>query len=99
MFGSVLDHLPKPVNPHACNRWAVRLTTVSDQLLPYLRMAFHVSKETVSMLGLSDRKSTRLNSSHLGISYAVLCLKKRQQDAHIRLKTAVFIEQIGWVPV
>src|ERR1035438_4093850 len=27
-------------------------------------------------LGLSDRKSTRLNSSHLGISYAVFCLKK-----------------------
>src|ERR1035438_185839 len=26
--------------------------------------------------GLSDRKSTRLNSSHLGISYAVFCLKK-----------------------
>src|ERR1035441_5443674 len=25
----------------------------------------------------SDRKSTRLNSSHLGISYAVFCLKKR----------------------
>src|ERR1035438_3572018 len=24
----------------------------------------------------SDRKSTRLNSSHLGISYAVFCLKK-----------------------
>src|SRR6202023_4294766 len=27
--------------------------------------------------GRSDRKSTRLNSSHLGISYAVFCLKKR----------------------
>src|SRR5947199_300071 len=26
---------------------------------------------------LSDRKSTRLNSSHLGISYAVFCLKKK----------------------
>src|SRR5262245_64470796 len=25
----------------------------------------------------SDRKSTRLNSSHLGISYAVFCLKKK----------------------
>src|ERR1035441_10815569 len=25
---------------------------------------------------VSDRKSTRLNSSHLGISYAVFCLKK-----------------------
>src|ERR1039458_10870440 len=31
-----------------------------------------------------DRKSTRLNSSHLGISYAVFCLKKKnnkQNDA------------------
>src|SRR5262245_66538976 len=26
-----------------------------------------------------DRKSTRLNSSHLGISYAVFCLKKKNQ--------------------
>src|ERR1035441_5308186 len=26
----------------------------------------------------TDRKSTRLNSSHLGISYAVFCLKKKQ---------------------
>src|ERR1035438_10693008 len=28
-----------------------------------------------------DRKSTRLNSSHLGISYAVFCLKKKKQNA------------------
>src|ERR1035438_3856509 len=27
--------------------------------------------------GSLDRKSTRLNSSHLGISYAVFCLKKK----------------------
>src|SRR5947199_6636957 len=27
--------------------------------------------------GRRDRKSTRLNSSHLGISYAVFCLKKK----------------------
>src|SRR5205814_4361171 len=27
-----------------------------------------------------DRKSTRLNSSHLGISYAVFCLKKKNED-------------------
>src|SRR5436853_4938650 len=26
-----------------------------------------------------DRKSTRLNSSHLGISYAVFCLKKKKK--------------------
>src|SRR5258705_877417 len=29
-------------------------------------------------LHLIDRKSTRLNSSHLGISYAVFCLKKKK---------------------
>src|SRR5262245_64264274 len=32
-----------------------------------------------------DRKSTRLNSSHLGISYAVFCLKK---------KTKIYIVQL-----
>src|SRR5256885_6914319 len=29
--------------------------------------------------GAQDRKSTRLNSSHLVISYAVFCLKKKKQ--------------------
>src|SRR2546426_8302832 len=31
---------------------------------------------------LVDRKSTRLNSSHLVISYAVFCLKKKKSKAH-----------------
>src|SRR5256885_5969139 len=31
-----------------------------------------------------DRKSTRLNSSHLVISYAVFCLKKKKKVNHIR---------------
>src|SRR5207249_9127537 len=43
----------------------------------------------------TDRKSTRLNSSHVSISYAVLCLKKRRhfvrQDWE---RTAV--EYYGW---
>src|SRR5205807_9294037 len=30
-----------------------------------------------------DRKSTRLNSSHLVISYAVFCLKKKKQKNHL----------------
>src|SRR3712207_8907573 len=29
-----------------------------------------------------DRKSTRLNSSHANISYAVFCLKKKKQSHH-----------------
>src|SRR5258708_27066104 len=34
---------------------------------------------------LPDRKSTRLNSSHQIISYAVFCLKKKKQTDHGRL--------------
>src|SRR5438477_9779076 len=30
---------------------------------------------------LEDRKSTRLNSSHMSISYAVFCLKKKKRSA------------------
>src|SRR5256885_8185397 len=33
----------------------------------------------VEHLGRKDRKSTRLNSSHLVISYAVFCLKKKKK--------------------
>src|SRR5258705_397148 len=33
--------------------------------------------------GPRDRKSTRLNSSHLGISYAVFCLKKKKSRTHL----------------
>src|SRR5262245_64926966 len=38
--------------------------------------------DTMPVLGvdLLDRKSTRLNSSHLGISYAVFCLKKQRRQ-------------------
>src|SRR5438067_5658671 len=33
--------------------------------------------------GGRDRKSTRLNSSHVSISYAVFCLKKKKKDAPV----------------
>src|SRR5258705_9942592 len=35
-----------------------------------------------------DRKSTRLNSSHLGISYAVFCLKKKKNKRATKLLRA-----------
>src|SRR5256885_7593999 len=43
---------------------------------------FKLKKEfekDLKKLETSDRKSTRLNSSHLVISYAVFCLKKKKQ--------------------
>src|ERR1035441_7106602 len=36
-----------------------------------------------------DRKSTRLNSSHLGISYAVFCLKKKKKNSHKHFRTTL----------
>src|SRR5207253_11247511 len=33
----------------------------------------------IAMVGGTDRKSTRLNSSHVAISYAVFCLKKKNR--------------------
>src|SRR5258705_8303468 len=41
-----------------------------------LKVAHFPNHDNVWVL---DRKSTRLNSSHLGISYAVFCLKKKKE--------------------
>src|SRR5256885_9367131 len=40
-----------------------------------------------SMLVPTDRKSTRLNSSHLVISYAVFCLKKKTTRGRIEMES------------
>src|SRR2546427_3477459 len=40
---------------------------------------------------LTDRKSTRLNSSHSQISYAVFCLKKKKKTKYIY---ALVVEQL-----
>src|SRR2546422_6198760 len=41
----------------------------------------HVARQVEQHLG--DRKSTRLNSSHGYISYAVFCLKKKKKTIHL----------------
>src|SRR2546426_3284487 len=38
---------------------------------------------------MEDRKSTRLNSSHLVISYAVFCLKKKNKEHQRRARIAL----------
>src|SRR5436305_9261329 len=42
------------------------------------RRAKRRQEERTRRSGLQDRKSTRLNSSHVRISYAVFCLKKKK---------------------
>src|SRR5699024_12511858 len=45
-------------------------------VLPQLFTVFHASPPPFPSAGAPDRKSTRLNSSHVSISYAVFCLNK-----------------------
>src|SRR3712207_8030180 len=45
----------------------------------FARSALHPCYGLAESTLMADRKSTRLNSSHANISYAVFCLKKKQQ--------------------
>src|SRR3989442_11904300 len=74
------DHLDLDRNLHRQRAHAHRRARVlADLLAEHLD---HEVGEAVHDLGLlaevlGDRKSTRLNSSHVRISYAVFCLKKK----------------------
>src|SRR5258708_19171269 len=69
--------------PH-CGAGSVRTST--QQGSPSVHgTATVASGVRIAMLsGARDRKSTRLNSSHQIISYAVFCLKKKKQDSKQR---------------
>src|SRR2546430_13156993 len=45
-----------------------------------IRFANNLGETLLNGFGGQDRKSTRLNSSHSQISYAVFCLKKKKTD-------------------
>src|SRR2546426_6304867 len=53
------------------------------QSLPLARGLFpeQAERQTLRFPVQEDRKSTRLNSSHLVISYAVFCLKKKKKKS------------------
>src|SRR5690554_7136628 len=40
----------------------------------------YLNPAATSLFAMGDRKSTRLNSSHVRISYAVFCLKKKKKN-------------------
>src|SRR3712207_7562078 len=44
-------------------------------------LADRFKRQQPVILNLQDRKSTRLNSSHANISYAVFCLKKKKSTS------------------
>src|SRR5207302_8068356 len=69
-------------NADSATRYPARLRQLSDAADPLTR-TFEARYVLDGVAGLkrSDRKSTRLNSSHVKISYAVFCLKKKKNAA------------------
>src|SRR5438270_9808582 len=66
-----------------------QLLQEAAQVIPNQQLLINVVSKRVRQLGLGhrpmvevgqDRKSTRLNSSHSQISYAVFCLKKKKDS-------------------
>src|SRR5690606_41848330 len=73
--------LPTPVNIKIRRRGSVQVQESFEIKIQFYR-AYIGDSQTVAHNGVgsaaSDRKSTRLNSSHVKISYAVFCLKKQK---------------------
>src|SRR5439155_27021029 len=78
-FFSVLQLMVGVAKPLRCVQQA------AQQLLAFEQRG--VAK-VVSVAVKKDRKSTRLNSSHVAISYAVFCLKKKKHKKHNQVNTA-----------
>src|SRR5262245_62302984 len=65
-------------------------------MMSYLPVSTSSSISMKPAASAGDRKSTRLNSSHLGISYAVFCLKKKNhlKKAHCNQHSTT-VAQLG----
>src|SRR2546429_4060883 len=68
--------------------FTLTMQRTASPAIPFLPTVFTISRNTASLplsasktLESTDRKSTRLNSSHGYISYAVFCLKKKNRHS------------------
>src|SRR5256885_5440038 len=75
-----------------------------DQVLGFLQAQVGEGPDLLDDLDLQggqDRKSTRLNSSHLVISYAVFCLKKKKKSnkklISSNLQTTLYILSTAYI--
>src|SRR2546430_17535482 len=68
-------HDALPISPH----YRLRHLMEKDSSRNAEELAEDVNDQLDGMLTETDRKSTRLNSSHSQISYAVFCLKKKKK--------------------
>src|SRR2546430_4755417 len=81
-----LDYVSMMCNEHAYVLAIERLLGIQPpERAQYIRVMFDEITRILNhlmWLGAQDRKSTRLNSSHSQISYAVFCLKKKKKKSN-----------------
>src|SRR5205814_3249981 len=98
--GSVLAKKARVLKAAGLTRVTVSLDSLDEAVFRRMNDAdFPVSEvlngidaaaaAAASMPFSTDRKSTRLNSSHLGISYAVFCLKKKKNNTRTPIEANV----------
>src|SRR3712207_7465302 len=73
-------HDALPICPHLPGRGRDRRHRLGDRRLLRRRPRCHDDVRAGCLAEVRDRKSTRLNSSHANISYAVFCLKKKKNS-------------------
>src|SRR5688572_32421526 len=76
---SMVDPLPGAVNLTL----TVRILDEDDEELATDTITRRYINDGLVLEPIEDRKSTRLNSSHSQISYAVFCLKKKKKQNRI----------------
>src|SRR5256885_6086951 len=74
--GCRVQNTPSPVDGHSCSGHIAKRVYASSGPGSQQKCRVHRPGKA------GDRKSTRLNSSHLVISYAVFCLKKKNNSLH-----------------
>src|SRR3712207_7539280 len=75
------DHHPRSsARPHRVRRIAEQHPAPVGETVGLALPEPEGARPQMASRGRADRKSTRLNSSHANISYAVFCLKKKKKE-------------------
>src|SRR3712207_8618027 len=82
----ILSGTPRARLPPS-SRWCPRSPSWCPDSPPFVRgRPLGYARHSLTVMRAVDRKSTRLNSSHANISYAVFCLKKKKNTHYPQIE-------------
>src|SRR5437868_9420471 len=87
---SLPDALPISVLPIAVRQLGDKMGSIAAFRPGFAKIQAHGARRASYLA--RDRKSTRLNSSHVSISYAVFCLKKKKNNSSLQCSSIVTLK-------